>query len=239
MPHLDGRRPQPFAGGEVQEAIEQVARVLRPGVDAAEHPQVLALLAVGDEPGDAATDEHLVAAGECQVAGRVAQNFGHHVAGYQRFDILRAGLTDDVPVRVAEVADRLQHGLFGVVARLEREADRFEDVAEDAAVHGEVDRHGQHRPLEAADDIRPHGHAGAGHKVGVAEVVDVVVPGVDRPAAVLDERDGPGQVAHEVDDPERRQGPPPVDGTGVADRQRAAERKHGEVFAADDPVGAF
>src|SRR5438132_1546212 len=80
------------------------ASVLRPGVHAAEHPQVLALLAVGDEPGDARAHEDLVPPREGEVAGRVVEDVREDVAGHEPFDVLPAGGADRVAGRVADVA---------------------------------------------------------------------------------------------------------------------------------------
>ena len=66
---------------------------------------------------------------------------------------LRAGLA--VP------ADGPQDDLFGVLARLEGELARLEGIAEEAAIAGEVDRHRQHRPLEAPDGVGPEGDPGS------------------------------------------------------------------------------
>ena len=124
-----------------------------------------------------------------------------------------------------------------MLVRLEGELDRFQGVAEDTAIDRQVNRHREHGPLEAADGVRPEGNPGPGHQVGVGDVVGVVEPARDLPGLRAPEHERSRQIADDVDDPEGRRGPPPVDLAGTPDEQAGEDQEQGDVLGADDPEG--
>src|SRR5262249_7270299 len=60
LAHLDRCHAVALARGELEEPVEQWPGVFRPGMDAAELPDVLPLCAVRNEPGDVFRNEHAV-----------------------------------------------------------------------------------------------------------------------------------------------------------------------------------
>ena len=200
---------------------------------------MLPLRAVRDEPGDVVDDEHAVALRQRQVARRVVEHVDQDILGNRGGDrndgaliagrFLGAGLD--------RTAEGPEHGLIGVLVRLERELDRFQGVAEDTAIDREVNRHREHGPLEAADGVGPEGDPGPGDQVGVGDVVGVVEPARDLPVFRAPEDERSREIADDIDDPEACRGPPPVDLTGVPDEQAGEDQEQGDVLGADDPEG--
>ena len=156
---LDRRHALTLRRRDVDEAIEQGAGMFRPGVDAAVQPEVLPLLAVGDEPRDAVGHEDPVAPGEGQVAGGVLHHLGQDLPGDQLLDadIVDRGLDHLPRTRLVALAERPQHDLVGMSSRLERQLDRLQGVAEDAAIDAQVDRHRPAWPTRSRRWRRPRG----------------------------------------------------------------------------------